>query len=129
MERTKTLPTAAYGAVFNDPRESLLDERAFAELKFHREFDNEWQVSARLYYDQYHYEGNLPSPEYGYGDPRYPGVITMNEDRSDQDSMGGEVQLTKVLFEKHRLTGGVESRRDFVLNQMGFRRGPAGHLH
>ena len=120
VERTKTLPTAAYGAVFNDPHESVLDERAFAELKFHREFENEWQVSARLYYDQYHYEGYFPSPEYAYGDTHYPGVITMNEDRSDQDSMGGEVQLTKVLFERHRLTGGVESRRDFVLDQMNF---------
>ncbi len=31
VQRTKTLPTAAYGTVFDDPRNCLLDERAFAE--------------------------------------------------------------------------------------------------
>jgi len=120
VQRTKTLPTAAYGTVFGDPRNCLLNERAFAELKYQHEFEDEWRVAARLYYDQYHYGGNFPEPEYAYGDPRYPGVITMNCDRSDQESLGGEIQLTKVLLDRHRLTGGVECRRDFVLDQRNF---------
>ncbi len=73
LRRTKTLPTAAYRTVFDDPRNCLLDERAFAELKYQHEFQDEWQVSARLYYDQYHYGGNFPNPEYAYGDPRTRG--------------------------------------------------------
>jgi outer membrane receptor for ferrienterochelin and colicins len=123
VQRNKTLPTAAYGAVFNDPRNEILDQRAFADFKFQHEFEHELNLSTRLYYDSYLYKGTIPQPEHAYDDPAYPGRITINRDHADAQSLGLEAQLTKILWEKHRLTGGVDYRHDFNLDQLNYDEG------
>ena len=115
VRRTKDLPTAAYGAVFNDPRENVFDERAFADLKFRHEFAQDWEVSARGYYDHYRYEDTVPTPEFPFGDPLYPGTILINRDVDLAESAGAEFELSKKLFEHHHLTAGAEYRHDFTL--------------
>ena len=124
MERTKHLPTAAYGGVFNDSRLDVVDERAFAELRFQHEFGDGWQTLVRGYYDHYRYEDTVPTPEFAYGDPSYPGQITLNRDVDNSESAGGEAQLSKVLFEKHRLTLGSEYRHDFTVEFLNFDEAP-----
>jgi outer membrane receptor for ferrienterochelin and colicins len=120
VRRKKYLPTAAYGAAFNDPRESIDDERAFADLKYQHEFGEEWELIARGYYDHYRYEGVVPLPEVEYGNPLYPGQITLNQDADRSESVGVEVQLSKNLFEGNRLTAGTEYRNDFMLQFRNF---------
>ncbi|MGC9943787.1 MAG: TonB-dependent receptor [Verrucomicrobiota bacterium] len=120
VQRTETIPTGAYGMVFDDSRSLVMDERAFADLKFQHNFDGGWDLTARIYYDHYRYDGNYPLPEYAYGDPLYPGQVTINEDRDDQESLGTEAQISKILFEKHRITMGAEYRNDFILQQRNF---------
>lgn len=122
-QRDKTLPTAAYGAVFADPRSKILDQRAFTDFKFHHQFERELELSARLYFDSYLYKALAPLPEFDYNDARYPGQITLNRDHDNAKSLGQEVQLTKTLWEQHRLTGGVDYRHDFNLNQHNFDEG------
>lgn len=125
VQRAKHIPTAAYGAVFNDPREEVFDERAFAELKFEHDFWGDWHLLSRLYYDHYRYDAVTPSPELAYGDPLYPGQIMLNRDKDKSESAGGEVQLSKVILEHHRLTVGVEYRHDFALDFLNFDEGTA----
>jgi outer membrane receptor protein involved in Fe transport len=125
VNRSKDLPTAAYGAVFNDPRNDILDERAFAELRYDHTFAEAWEVRARGYYDHYRYEGQLPWPEFDYGDPLYPGQITINRDLSNSESAGGEVQASWTLADKNRLTLGTEYRHDFTLDLRNFDVTPA----
>jgi outer membrane receptor for ferrienterochelin and colicins len=117
VDRTKTLPTGAYGAVFDDPRNTVLDRRAFADFKINHHFENEYELMARAYYDHYDYQGIAPLPEFAYGNPLYPGTVTLNGDHSRQESLGTELQLTRTLFTNHRVTAGVEYRHDFELNQ------------
>ena len=50
--RDKELPNAPYGAVFSDKRNELWDERAYAELRYAREFADDGRVKARAYFDQ-----------------------------------------------------------------------------
>lgn len=116
VQRTETIP-AAYTDVFNDSRGAVTDQRAFADLKWQHHFDNAWELTTRVYYDHYRYAGDYPSPQYAYGFPLYPGMITMNEDRDDQESLGGEAQVSKPLFQQHRVTVGTEYRHDFMLDQ------------
>ena len=125
VNRTKDLPTAAYGAVFRDPREYILDERAFAELRYHHVFDGEWEVLARGYYDHYRYEDQVPLPQFDFGSPLYPGVITLNRDIDRSESAGGELQLSKTLWDEHRVTVGTEYRHDFTLQFNNFDIAPA----
>jgi outer membrane receptor for ferrienterochelin and colicins len=126
VQRQKMLPTAAYFAVFNDRRNEILDERAFADLKFQHQFEQDWALSARLYYDHYRYEATIPLPEFPYEDPLYPGLITLNRDLTGQESLGYEFQVAKTFFDQHRLTVGVEHRHDFSLDQLNYDDGAVG---
>jgi len=127
-QRVKTIP-AVYTDVFNDPRGAVMDERGFADLKLKHHFDNDWEMNARIYYDHYRYDGNYPLPEHPYGDPLYPGLITINADRDHQESLGGEAQISRTLFEKHRVTVGSEYHHDFTLDQRNFDVGGRTYLN
>ena len=129
LQRTEIVPNGAYGTVFNDPRDKVLDQRGFADLKYQHHFDNDWEVMTRIYYDHYRYDGDYPLSAVAYGDPQYPGQITMNEDRDLQESLGGEAQLSKTLFQQHRVTAGAEYRHDFVLEQRNFDVGGQSYLN
>ncbi len=120
VDRRKTWPTAPYSTddaivVFNDPRFFTADERGFAELRFQHTLENEWEVMVRGYYDHYRYDGQYP---YDYLDPLYP--VTLNRDVGQAESVGGEAQFSKTLFEKHRVTLGAEARDDWQLTQQNF---------
>jgi len=126
-QRTKTVP-AAYADVFNDSRGMVLDESGFADLKLQHHFENDWELMTRIYYDHYRYAGDYPSSQYAYGDPLYPGQVTMNEDRDDQESLGSELQISKTFFQRHRITAGAEFRHDFILDQRNFDVGGQAYL-
>ena len=117
VSREKTWPTAPYSTataltVFNDPRFVTTDTRGFANLQLQHTFENEWEVMASVSYDYYHYNGVYP---YDYFDPLHP--VTLNRDLAQSQSVGSLVQVSKTLFEKHRLTVGAETRYDFQLDQ------------
>jgi len=120
VRHEKTWPTAAYSTdlaimIFNDPHFVTTDERAFANLKFKHAFENEWEFMARAYYDHYHFDGLYP---YDYLDTNQP--VYLNRDFAQSESVGTELNLTKTLFEKHRVTAGAEARYDFILDQENF---------
>ena len=58
--RKKNVPTAAFGAVFNDNRDNTVDERTYLDLVYQHEFVNQLNVKARLYFDRYYYHEDLP---------------------------------------------------------------------
>lgn len=120
VNRREITPTGPYGSVFNNPHDVEVDNRAFADVKFDHRFDSELDLMARLYYDHYKYDGDYPLSEFPYGTALYPGAIYINQDRDDQESLGAETRVSKVVFERHRLTAGVEYRRDFILQQLNY---------
>lgn len=117
-EREKVYPTAPYatsGAVFNDPRFRSVDKRGYVELKFRHEFENDWEVMTRLHADHYSFIEHAP---YIY-DTNNP-VATLNIDRPKAEWWGGELQVSKRLFEQHLVTAGVEGRQDVLLRQYNY---------
>jgi iron complex outermembrane receptor protein len=117
VDRKKTWPAAPYSSdeartIFNDPRFFSIDERAFANLKFQHTFENEWEVMARAYYDHYRFDGLYP---YDYFDTNQP--VYLNKDLAQSEGVGFEAQVSKTLFEKHRVTAGAEVRADLELTQ------------
>ena len=107
MARSKDVPSAAYGSVFNQP-ENAYDQRSFADLKYQHLFDGGLQVMTRLYYDHYRYDGSYTLD---YMDPANPG-LTQNRDFNYAQSLGLEVQAQKTLWEKNTLTLGVDYQHD-----------------
>jgi outer membrane receptor for ferrienterochelin and colicins len=123
IDREKGVPTApfaALGAVFNDPHFRYIDERAYAEMKFAHEFENDWRMQARAYYDHYRFDGTYP---FNYFAPD-PGPITINRDITRSQWVGSEVSVSKTLWERQRLTVGGEYRNDFQLDLSNFDREP-----
>lgn len=118
--RMKRWPTAPYSTpdvltVFNDPRFRTTDSWSFLETKFHHTFANDWELMARTYFDHYRFEGFYP---FNYVPANLANPTVINDDYARQSSLGSEVQLSRRLFEKHRLTAGIEFREDMTLDQV-----------
>lgn len=118
MDRRKYSGAAQYApyTVFNDPRFLNEDERAYAELKFNHEFACDWLVQARAYYDHYSFNGTYPvnnnAPD--------PGPTTINLDQNQAEWVGGELMVSKTLWERQHLTFGGEARDDFLIQAHNF---------
>jgi outer membrane receptor for ferrienterochelin and colicins len=103
------------------------DRKAFADLKFNHQFENELVLSARFYFDHYRFDSFLPYA-YNYEDPPVPGIRTVNRDLNSAQSYGTEVQLSRTFFEKHHVTWGGEFRWDTPLEMSNHRRRPRRDL-
>ncbi|HXI69411.1 MAG TPA: TonB-dependent receptor [Verrucomicrobiae bacterium] len=102
IHREKDNPTAQYGTAFNDSRLNTTDEQGYAALKYAHSFENDFDLSARLYYDIYHHE---------IGYPFGPQLFYQEDDTGEW--WGTEVQLDKRLWDRHTFTVGAEYRDDF----------------
>ena len=117
--RDKELPNGPYSAVFNDGRNKLRDETAYVEARYQRELGHDWTLLVRASFDHSLYQGT-----YAY-DYLANGNLTVNRDNVLSHWWGGEIQLTKELWEKHRLTLGVEGRHDLEHHQENYDVAPA----
>ena len=116
-ERKKGNPSAAYAVVFNERPAFVFDQPAFAELKYAHEFENDWSFLGRAFYNYYHFDADYV---YDYGGVGNPADYTVNRDIAESHAVGGEIQITKKLLDKHRLTFGGEIRNDVSLTLKNF---------
>lgn len=107
--RTKGVPTAAFDAVFNDPRMQTVDKRGYLDLKYEHTFAEEWETMARVYYDRYDYHEDIP------GDSAVPGApAVVNRDGALNSWWGTELKISKKFYEKHRVTLGAEYQDNLI---------------
>ena len=111
--RLKGLPTGAFGTVFNDPRNRTIDNRGFFDVAYQHTIGHGFDLTARLYYDQYDYVGHYVS-NYSLTDTPF---LVVNNDILHTKFWGTELKATKTLFERHKLTFGSEFRDDFQAYQ------------
>jgi len=100
--REKVNPTAQYGTAFDDSRLATTDEQGYAALKYAHNFQDDYDLTARLYYDTYDHE---------IGYPFGPSLFYLEQDTGEW--WGTEVQLNKRLWDRHTFTLGAEYRDDF----------------
>ncbi len=115
--REKGVPTGAYAVAFGDPRTHTTDTRAYVDLKYAHTFANDWQVLSRLSYDHYPYNGYY---FYNVANPGDPAAIVENRDMGRADWWGAELQVSKKLFDRHKVILGAEYRDYFRLEQSNF---------
>ena len=111
-DRKKDIPTASFETVFNTDNYTI-DKRGFVDLKYEHEFANLFGIKTRAYYDTYYYRGNYV---YDYGLPR----LVDNIDITNTDSLGTELQITKTLFDTHKLILGGEFQYIFRQDQKNY---------
>lgn len=122
ISREKGVPTGSYGTVFNDSRNKTVDERAFTDFKYEHSFENQMEIMARTFYGHYDYDGAYM---YDSIDNASIKSLIKEMDFSRNDWVGGEAQLTKKFFEKHKLLVGVDFREDFTNDQGGYDEDPS----
>lgn len=114
QDRDKTVPTASYFSNFNDPAEKNIDRHTLAGFSFNR-VSSSVDLSARLTYNRYEFEGNYPLDN--------AGVRTLNRDTVLAEWVGADLLLSKT-FGDHLVTIGTEQRWQFTQQQRNFDVGP-----
>jgi iron complex outermembrane receptor protein len=115
--RKKDIPTAAYDMVFNQKPAWTVDESYYIDLSYDKYFDNQLSVQARVNYNYYKYYG-----EYAYDWDEHPWIesIVPNRDTATGQWLYGEIQATKFVFEKHRITAGMDYQYDLEMEQTNY---------
>lgn len=114
-DRRRDTPNAAYGTLFNARPNYSDDERAYVEARHEHEFEGDWSVKSRVYYDHYRFDGRFPFEAALPADPP-----VLNYDYARAQLFGAELQVTKELGEDQRLTLGTEWNRANSIKQINY---------
>lgn len=101
--RSKHLPTASWGAPFNDDRLQTKDLMGFIDSKYDGGVGPATHLSARLTYDWYSYKGVWPA----VGDD---GTRVM-EDPHKSKVLGGEIVLASEALARNYVVAGLSMKR------------------
>ncbi len=113
--RTKHIPTASFGTVFNDPRTQTTDARGYVDLQYRHPFGN-WETLGRISYDWYDYHGIYIYDYAGTGVPPF----TQNYDAAYGTWWDFQGDASRVFFKRHRVTFGTEFRQDVGQHQTNY---------
>jgi outer membrane receptor for ferrienterochelin and colicins len=102
--REKVVPTAYYGAVFNDPRDLNDDSHQYVDLGYQHAI-GKWHLDAHTSYDQARLQGPVPEPPAGAGDP-----VVLDTFSFRGNWWTGEVKVSRDIFERNHVTFGSEVR-------------------
>ncbi len=115
--RMKTVPTASFGAEFNDARNRTDDTRGYLDLALNREVRPDLRLLTRVFYDAYAYHGDYVYDRLGSG---LLSDRILNKDRAFGDWVGTECQLTAKLLQRHTLVAGAEFRENLRQEQSSY---------
>lgn len=104
VERFKRVPTASFGAIFNDPGYYTNDALFYTDLKYQKALTEHSSLLVRGFYQGYDYRSDFP---YAVDDRRI-----VNHDIVSGRWWGGEAQFTTTAIDRHRLMFGVEYQYD-----------------
>ena len=113
--RTKHIPTASFGTVFNDPRTQTTDARSYVDIQYHHVFGS-WETLARASYDWYGYHGIYIYDYAGKSVPPY----TQNYDAANGSWWDFQGDASRVFFKRHQVTLGTEFRQDLRQEQINY---------
>jgi outer membrane receptor for ferrienterochelin and colicins len=101
--RDKGVPTAYYGALFNDPRTQNFDHHQYFDLSYQHSLADSWNLTARTSYDR----ATLRAPvAYSTGLP--DGSTTVDTYSFAGAWWNTEIKANRTLFKKHEVTFGTQ---------------------
>ena len=115
VSRTKHIPTASFGTVFNDPRTQTTDAHVYVDAQYRHAFGN-WETLGRISYDWYGYNGRYIYDYANRGVPPY----TVNKDLANGDWVDLQWDASHLFFKRHSVTLGSEFRQDLRQDQANY---------
>jgi len=116
--RKKTIPTAPWETVFNDPRTVAVDARGYVELLHTRSLGEGIQIEGDLSYNWYGYDGDYPY-EYDPEEGEEP-VVSLSSDYVRGEWWRGGLSLSAPAAGRHHIIVGSMVRYDARLHQKFF---------
>jgi iron complex outermembrane receptor protein len=116
--RDKGVPTAYFGAVFNDPGDFNIDSHQYVSLGYQHSI-GKWQVDVHTSYDQARLQGPVPEAPLAPGDP-----IVLSTYSFRGNWWTGEAKVSRDLFERNHITLGTEIRDNLRADQGDFLQPP-----
>ncbi len=114
--RTKQIPTASFGTVFNDPRTQTTDAHAYVDAQYRHVFGT-WETLGRISYDWYGYNGTYI---YDYAQTGIPRHLRVNKDLANGDWVDLQWDASHLFFKRHSVTLGSEFRQDIRQQQSNY---------
>jgi iron complex outermembrane receptor protein len=113
--RTKTIPTASWGAVFNSPGTFTTDETTLTELGYEPAVSSSHggTLLLRVYQDESRYHGTWM---YDYG---YPTLVA-NQDYGSSKRWGSEIRYSRDLSSRMSLICGAEYQKAYEMRQLNY---------
>ncbi|HWF39090.1 MAG TPA: TonB-dependent receptor [Candidatus Acidoferrales bacterium] len=118
--RTKHIPTASFGTVFDDPRTKTTDERRYVDIQYAHSLASQWDILARASYDWYGYRGIYITDYSGDNIPPF----VKNIDVASGNWSNFEFDASHVFYRHHHVTAGAEFRDDFTQYQENYDQQP-----
>jgi iron complex outermembrane receptor protein len=115
VSRTKHIPTASFGTVFNDPRTQTADAHIYVDAQYRHVF-GKWETLGRISYDWYGYNGTYIYDYANRGVPPY----TVNKDLANGDWVDLQWDASRLFFKRHSVTLGSEFRQDLRQHQSNY---------
>ncbi len=113
--RTKHVPTASFGTVFNDPRTKTTDAHVYIDAQYRHVFGR-WETLGRISYDWYGYNGTYI---YDYENTGVP-PFTVNKDLANGDWLDLQWDASHLFLKRHSVTLGTEYRQDIRQHQANY---------
>ena len=104
--RDKGDPTGSWDTVFNDSQNREKDGHGYLDLRYQRTVAKNWAILVRSYYDRYTNDGFFVLPG-------SMSQTVVNRDFIRGAIWGAELQVSRTIANRHKLTGGVEYRNNF----------------
>jgi len=114
--REKTIPTASFDTIFDDPGTRTIDAPGYLDLKYDHKFGSDWGYKARLYYDHYTYDGTYIDDNSASGGPSR----VVNKDLGFGQRWGAEFDVSKKAWGNQTLIAGSEYRDNFKQDQENY---------
>ena len=114
--RDKTIPTASFGTVFNNPGSHTIERRGYVDLAYDSRMATGWELTSRAYFDHYGYDGDYV---FERGEEQIPGLV-VNKDLARGDWWGAELKVATKLRSRHTVAFGSEIRNNIRQNQANY---------
>lgn len=110
--RDKGVPTGYFGSLFNDPRTKNIDRHEYLDVSYRHSIGEDWEIALRTSYDR----ATLSAPlAFATGVAEEPTTLDTYSFRGDW--WDNEIQLSRDLFNRHKITFGTEIIDNFNQNQ------------
>ncbi|TAN53361.1 MAG: TonB-dependent receptor [Methylococcaceae bacterium] len=107
-QRRKDIPTGQYDTVFAASGTRTLDREAYVNLEYQSQLTSSTELSARLFYGQYLFNGSYVYPDF------------RNHDQTHGQWWGGEVKWFSTMLERQKITFGSEFQLNVHQDQYNY---------